>query len=32
MTTFYLSYNPFTKEKTFQVDGENDDLEQCWGG
>ena len=31
MTTFYLSYNPFTKEKTFQVDGENDDLEQCWG-
>lgn len=31
MTTFELTYNPFTKEKTFQVNGEKDDLEECWG-
>ena len=31
MTTFDLTYNPFTKEKKFFVDGEEDSLDECWG-
>ncbi len=31
MTTFDLTYNPFTKEKIFKVDGKEADLEECWG-
>lgn len=29
--TVDLTYNPFTKEKTFVVDGKNETLEECWG-
>ena len=32
MTVFDLTYNPFTKEKTFYVDGKEDDFDECWGG
>lgn len=31
MTKFNLTYNPFTKEKTFLVDGKEDDFDECWG-
>lgn len=31
MTTFDLTYNPFTKEKKFFVDGEEDCFDECWG-
>lgn len=31
MTVFDLNYNPFTKEKTFFVDGIKDDFDECWG-
>lgn len=31
MTKFNLTYNPFTKEKTFLVDGNEDDFDECWG-
>ena len=31
MTTFDLTYNPFTKEKKFFKNGEEDSLDECWG-
>ncbi|MDD6487093.1 MAG: dynamin family protein [Spirochaetales bacterium] len=31
MTKFDLTYNPFTKEKSFLVNGEKDDFCDCWG-
>ena len=31
MTTFELTYNPFTKEKNFLVDGKQDSFDECWG-
>lgn len=31
MTTFDLTYNPFTKEKIFLVDGKEDTFDECWG-
>ncbi len=31
MTHFNLTYNPFTKEKVFLVDGREDSFDECWG-
>lgn len=31
MTNFNLTYNPFTKEKIFLVDGKEDSFDDCWG-
>ncbi|HBB13435.1 MAG TPA: hypothetical protein DCZ76_04075 [Treponema sp.] len=31
MANFELTYNPFTKEKFFLVDGKNDTFDECWG-
>ena len=31
MTTFDLTYNPFTKEKKFFVEGEEKCFDECWG-
>lgn len=31
MTTFDLTYNPFTKEKKFFVEGKEDCFDECWG-
>lgn len=31
MTNFDLTYNPFTKEKIFLVDGKEDSFDDCWG-
>ena len=31
MTTFDLTYNPFTKEKKFFKNGKKDSLDECWG-
>ena len=31
MTNFDLTYNPFSKEKKFLVDGEEDSFTECWG-
>ena len=31
MTNFDLTYNPFTKEKKFLYNGEEDSFDECWG-
>lgn len=31
MTKFDLTYNPYTREKTFFVDGKEDSFDDCWG-
>lgn len=31
MTTFDLTYNPFTKEKRFLVNDREDSFDECWG-
>ena len=31
MTNFDLTYNPFSKEKKFLVNGEEDSFTECWG-
>lgn len=31
MTTFDLTYNPFTKEKKFRKDDKEENFDECWG-